>query len=271
MSGPTLVASDLDRTLIYSRNAMNLSVGDTPDLTCVEIYGDQPFSFMTAKAAEVVAELPSVAMLVPVTTRTPTQLARVTLPGPVPEFAVAANGGALIVDGMRDPVWDKKVAARLLEVAPLAQVAGHLAQVSRPAWTTSLRDADGLFCYAVVNRSLLPAGFVDETRSWAAERGWVTSLQGRKLYLMPSSLTKAAAVVAIADRAGAGLILAAGDSLLDRDLLECAHLSIRPRHGELFETGWHNASVLTAQSGIRAGEEIARWFMAQSHRARCRA
>ncbi|MCW2526120.1 MAG: putative superfamily hydrolase, partial [Pseudonocardiales bacterium] len=267
MSGPpptpVVVATDLDRTLIYSRNAMGLPLGDPTDLTCVEIYADQPFSFITTAAAQVIADLHVVSTFVPVTTRTPAQLARVTLPGPTPEFAVAANGGALIIDGVRDLLWDKQVAARLREVAPLLEVAGYLGQVCRPEWTSNLRDADGLFCYAVVDRSVLPNEFVDETRSWAAGRGWITSLQGRKLYLMPSSLTKAGAVLAIADRVGAEMILAAGDSLLDRDLLECAHFSIRPRHGELFESGWQNASVMTSQSGIRAGEEIARWFMAE--------
>jgi hypothetical protein len=192
--------------------------------------------------------------LVAVTTRTPAQLERVNLPGRPPPFAVAANGGFLYVDGELDVGWTATVRRRVSEVTSLAEVWVQLSAVCRPEWTLSLRNAEDLFCYAVVNRDAMPAH----------DRGWSTSLQGRKLYWLPRPLTKSGAVLEIADRLGAGTILAAGDSLLDIDLLQVATRGIHPAHGEIAESGWSAPHVVsTGSTGARAGEDICRWFVAE--------
>ncbi|MEO9221023.1 MAG: HAD family hydrolase, partial [Mycobacteriaceae bacterium] len=56
-------------------------------------------------------------------------------------------------------------------------------------------------------------------------------------------------------------MFAAGDSLLDTDLLRAADAAIRPRHGELHDTGWTVPHLrVTRASGVRAGAEIVRWL-----------
>lgn len=256
-----LVASDLDRTLIYSTKALRLH-GEQPPVVCVEVHDGKEVSFMTAAAAQRLVVLAAAVTLVPVTTRVPDQFQRVTLPGPTPPYAVAANGGVLYVDGVPDATWSMSVARTLAGTFPLAAVWEHAGQVCRPEWTTKLRNAAGLFCYAVVHRDRLPDGFVEELSAWAVERGWRVSLQGRKLYCVPKSLTKSAAVAEVANRSGADLVLAAGDSLLDIDLLSSADFGIHPRHGELHETAWSAPHVTqTAEVGVCAGEEIIEWFV----------
>lgn len=258
-----LVASDLDRTLIYSRKAMALGRPDDPAV-CVEVHDGKEASFLTAAAAKLLTDVAEGAALVPVTTRIAEQYARVRLPGPPPRHAIAANGGLLLVDGVPDRAWGRQVARNLREHAPLAQVWDHVADVCSPEWTSKLRNAAGLFCYAVVQPARLPEGFVDDVTAWAAQRGWRTSLQCRKLYWVPASLTKGAAVAEVASRIGAGTVVAAGDSLLDIDLLLAADRGIHPRHGELFESGWSAPHVTrTAGAGLQAGEEIAAWFLTQ--------
>jgi hypothetical protein len=60
-------------------------------------------------------------------------------------------------------------------------------------------------------------------------------------------------------RTGATAVLAAGDSLLDADLLEMADLAVRPAHGELHEIGWRRPHLeVTDASGVLAGEDIVR-------------
>lgn len=263
-----LVASDLDRTLIYSRRAMALGTLDdgpqTADPVCVEMHDGRRVSFMSAAAATGLAGVAGRAHLVPVTTRIADQYARVRLPGPPPRHAIAANGGLLLVDGVADRAWSRRVAAALRASAPLAQVWEHAGQVCSPAWTSKLRNAAGLFCYAVVQPGRLPPAFLDDVTAWAAARGWRTSLQGRKLYWVPESLTKSAAVAEVAARVGAERVLAAGDSLLDVDLLLAADRGIHPRHGELFDSGWTAPHVeRTAAAGLRAGEQIVDWFRTQ--------
>ncbi len=257
-----LVATDLDRTLIYSTKASQLGA-TSPQVVCVEVHDGKPASFMTEVAAQAVIALAAACTLVPATTRVPAQFERVTLPGPAPKYAIAANGGMLYVDGALDQTWSAGVVRELAGGFPLADVWEQAGHVCRPEWTIKLRNAAELFCYAVVHPNRLPEGFVSDVSGWAAERGWRISLQGRKLYWVPEALTKSAAVAEVARRIGADVVLAAGDSLLDTDLLLAADLGVHPRHGELYETGWSAPNVVqTAAAGVCAGEEIVAWFAA---------
>lgn len=261
-----MVASDLDRTLIYSTGALQLAMpdADAPRLLCVEVYDNKPLSYLTETAAGLLEELGRTTVFVPTTTRTREQYHRISLPGPAPAYAVVANGGHILVDGESDPGWHAGVLDRIAgECAPLAEVRAHLAAVSDPAWLLKDRVAEDLFAYLVVERSKLPEGWIEELVEWAGPRGWTVSLQGRKIYAVPGPLTKSAAVREVARRAGAGLTLSAGDSLLDADLLLSTDLAWRPGHGELADTGWSTGGVVALQEqGVLAGEEILRRFLA---------
>ncbi|MFJ2176238.1 HAD family hydrolase [Streptomyces sp. NPDC087851] len=259
---PVLVASDLDRTLIYSAAALQLPMPDAraPRLLCVEVYESRPLSYLTETAAALLDRLARTTVFVPTTTRTREQYGRIHLPGPAPKFAICANGGHLLVDGVSDPRWQAEVAERLAaECAPLAEVRAHLNATADPAWLLKERVAEDLFAYLVVDRALLPEGWVKELADWAGERGWTVSLQGRKIYAVPRPLTKSAAMREVARRSGAGLTLAAGDSLLDADLLLAADRAWRPGHGELADANWRAPHVdVLPHTGVAAGEEILR-------------
>lgn len=254
----TTVCVDLDRTLIYSAAALDLADGDEPALRCVETYRDAPLSYLTETAAALLTALCAVATVVATTTRTREQLARVRLPGGPARFAIAANGGHLLVDGEPDRTWAAAVAERSRACAPLAEVHDHL--VASLAGSR-VRVADDLFAYAVVDRCALPAGSIDELSTWCRARGWRVSVQGRKVYAVPRPLTKAAAAIEVRNRVG-GLLLAAGDSLLDADLLDAADAAIRPAHGELADAGFTRDHLsVTAATGVRAGEEVLTWLI----------
>jgi hypothetical protein len=258
------VAADLDQTLIYSlRAAGPRSEADVDGLDCVEHYEGRPLSFVTRRGAGLLAELSAAAVFVPATTRTRAQLARVRLPGPPPAYSVAANGGFVLVDGRPDLSWTRALTAALaVNCATLDEVRGHLTDVLREEFTTAVRCAEDLFLYAVVIRERVPEGVVDALHAWAGPRGWGVSLQGRKLYLVPHGLTKSAAVREVARRTDAVAVLAAGDSLLDRGLLEGADAAVRPAHGELHAQGWAPPHVaVTRSSGPAAGEEILDWLL----------
>lgn len=259
-----LCATDLDRTLIYSRGALAAHGDMGRRLIPVERHEHKDASWMAADAAATFAGLAERALVVPVTTRTPEQWHRVRLPGPPSPYVITANGGVLLVNGRVDHSWDATVAAELARAAPLAEIWAHVSQVCRPDWTVKLRNARGMFCYAVLHRKRVPAGFIAEAAGWAEQRGWQLSLQGRKLYWVPRSLTKSAAVTEVARRAECSIVVAAGDSLLDVDLLESADRAIAARHGELVASGWQAPHVaVTSKSGVQAGAEIVEWFAAQ--------
>ena len=266
-----LVGSDLDRTLIYSPRALALDMSDetAPRLLAVEVHNGKPLSFMTEHCAELLAELIGAAEFVPVTTRTRAQYQRVHLPGPVPgwapRYAICANGGRLLVDGLTDEDWTAHIASTLAtSCAPLDEIVHHLALAADPEWTLKRRVAEELFAYLVVERELLPEGWVGELTGWADERGYTVSLQGRKIYLVPQPLTKSAALAEVERRTGASTVLTAGDSLLDAELLLAADAGFRPGHGELADTGWTAPGVTALpQVGVAAGEEIVRRLLAR--------
>ncbi|MBV6695992.1 HAD family hydrolase [Kitasatospora aureofaciens] len=266
-----LVVSDLDRTLIYSNPALALDVPDrlAPRLLSVEVYEGRAHSFLTEQAAAMLADLAREAWLVPATTRTVAQYERVNLPGPtpgwVPPYAICGNGGQLLVDGVPDRDWRAGITARLAaSSAPLAEVVEHLARSADPEWTRARRVADELFAYLVVERAQVPDGWLDDLTGWCAERGWTVSLQGRKVYAVPAHLRKSAALAEVVRRTGASTVLAAGDSLLDADLLLAADAAWRPGHGELADRGWTAPGVTALEEvGVAAGEEIVRRFLAR--------
>lgn len=259
----TVVCLDLDRTVIYSAAALDLRMPDAeaPRLLCVEIYRGAPLSFLTEAAVDTLHALRDVATVVPTTTRTPEQLARVQLPGPPARFAIAANGGQLLVDGVPDPDWAATVRQRLDGCAPLAEVEAEL-RARGGTFVLNLRTASELFAYAVVDRAALPEGWVAELGTWCAPRGWTVSLQGRKVYAVPRPLTKSAAAAEVLARVGGGPLLAAGDSLLDADLLAAADAAIRPAHGELADADFRpDGLAVTRATGVLAGEELLVWLL----------
>ncbi len=279
MSGcRVLVCADLDRTLIYSPSALGLTGADetAPRLLCVEVYRSQPLSFITERAGRLIRRLAREAVLVPTTTRTPEQLARVHLPGldpgdPTatggPRYAIASNGGQLLVDGVPDPDWAGQVAARVGECAAVPEVFAYFDKVSGP-FVHSLRVAGDLFVYAVVDRAALPPTWESQLREFCAARGWGVSVQGRKVYAVPLPLTKQSAMREVASRTGADLTLAAGDSLLDRELLEAADAAVRPVEGELAVAAWSRPGLhVTASPGVLGGEEVVEWLLQQVRRS----
>lgn len=260
-----LVCTDLDRTVIYSAAALALTGPDVdaPRLLCVEVYQQAPLSFVTETAAVTLVELAAATTLVPTTTRTPEQYLRVHLPGPPARFAITANGGRLLVDGVVDGDWSAHVAGLVAESAPLEEVRARLGGAGE--FLLRLRTAEDLFAYAVVDRAAVSAAWVQELTGWCGERGWGVSVQGRKIYCVPDGLRKSTAAREVARRTGSTTMLAAGDSLLDTDLLLAADAAVRPAHGELHDAGFTADHVeVTRASGVLAGEELVAWLLARA-------
>lgn len=259
-----LVAVDLDQTVVFSER----SAGEAGPSVVVEHLDGAPLSSMTVGAHAAYAALAARVRVVPVTTRTVAQYARIRLPAPAPH-AVCANGGVLLVDGARDADWDAWVRDLLRAAAPVDEVRAVLDRDAGQPWVRLVRTAEDLFAYLVAqSREAFPDGWLDGLAAELEPRGWTVSVQGRKAYAVPAGLTKAAAVARLRDLLGADRVLAAGDSLLDAPLLELGLASggaVRPAHGELHELGWAPPGLhVTAASGARAGEELLGWLAARA-------
>ena len=253
-----LVACDLDQTLIYSRRAFRTAGRPDPELRIVEFLDGKPVSYMTEAAAAGLQELALLAPVVPVTTRTLAQYRRIEL-GFAPEYAIAANGGQLLVDGIADPDWEAGVRARLASsgraLAEVRVLADAVSSAGEP-WVRTIRDADGFFLYLVATeRAAIPE--LSDLSGQLETMGWTLSVQGRKVYLVPAALTKEAAIAEVVRRTGAARLLAAGDSLLDLGMLHAADVAVRPAHGELHDQGVAFPHLaVSRRSGVLGGEEI---------------
>lgn len=261
-----LVATDLDRTMIYSRAAFRAA---EVEAVCVEYLDGAPLSYMTTTAENLLRDLALTAVVVPTTTRTIEQFQRIRLPGEPWRYAITSNGGNILVDGVPDLRWRETIDAAVhVDGASLTQVAHALRARIDDTWVTKFRFADDLFCYLVVDPTAVPAGFLAAWDDWCRPRGWSASQQGRKIYTMPMAVCKSRAVAEIRERLiGEGALdpaattLAAGDGALDAEMLAAVDAAIRPRHGELEQLGWTCPGLtVTDADGIVAGEEILAWF-----------
>lgn len=266
-SPSVMVACDLDQTLIYSANSMALKCPDSsaPALVVAEVYEGAPLSFMTRTAWAALERLVEEAIFVPITTRTVQQFRRVNIPGRDKGYAVTTNGAALLHNGVPDPGWAQHIQTSVAaNCAPLEEVHDRLLGPSKPAAVLRGRVAEDTFVYSIVKRDELSADYLEELTGWCQQQGWTTSLQGRKLYCVPSPVTKEAALAEVRRRHPVDRLVAAGDSKLDAGILQLADSAIRPAHGELDKAAYQLPHLkVTSSSGIMAGEEILQFATSQ--------
>lgn len=201
-----MVASDLDRTLIYSTNALQLTMpdADAPRLLCVETYGSKPLSYVTETAAALLEELGRTTVFVPTTTRTRE---------PVPPHQPPRTGARLRGRRQRRAhPRGRRVRPRVARGSP----GPHRRRV-RPAHrgprpprrrlrTRLAAEGPGRRGpLRIPRRRTLPAPrkLGEGTGRLGRPARLDRLLQGRKIYAVPRPLTKSAAVREVARRTGA--------------------------------------------------------------------
>ena len=82
-------------------------------------------------------------------------------------------------------------------------------------------------------------------------------LHGRKLYILPVQLNKAIAVAHLQNYVDYDVHVAAGDSLMDYDMLVQADIGYSPRHGEIFDKQKNDSNVIwLKEQGATSTEEL---------------
>ncbi len=257
-----IYASDLDRTLIYSLSAIGVPE-DSPGLVPAEIIEGRTVSYISQQTLDQLKKLTSSIIFMPVTTRTIQQYKRINLfqETIIPEYAITSNGGNILHRGVVDKDWRASV-GRLVErgSATAEEVKVLVRSVVREEWMISERYCDELFYTFVVHRDLLPMDEITHLADRLYGLGWKVSLQGRKLYVVPVAVNKSDAIIHVRRTVHSEPMVASGDSLLDKGLLDSADYCIAPCHGEIFaeqQSGLVELNYLfTERSGVFAGDEI---------------
>ncbi|ALP35931.1 hydrolase [Paenibacillus sp. IHB B 3084] len=257
-----IYASDLDQTLIYSKRSLGVPL-ESPGLLPAEQIDGATSAFISEQALQLLKTLPEDVMFMPVTTRTIEQYRRITVfqTELAPAYAVTSNGGNIIVGGEVDREWNRRIHKQVQRDGAHAEEARQVfGQVLHEDWVVNERFCDELFYAFVIERDRMPLEQVLEKARIMREMGWEVSIQGRKVYLVPAAVNKQAAVEHIRNLTNGGAVVASGDSLLDRCLLDYADYAIAPRHGELYREQLRDKLEVnyrfTEVSGVYAADEI---------------
>lgn len=233
MSERTVVFTDLDGTLIFSVGKKRPG-----DILC-EIKDGREISCITPRQAELLPGLE----IIPVTTRSVEQYRRINIPGFTPEYALADNGGTLLVGGVPDPEWTRGS----LELA--AECGAELSECRRVLEQDAFRSfeirmVDGLFLFT---KSDDPESTLAMLEKAAGERVLCYAV-GAKVYALPAKLCKGSAAKRLAERIAPGCrIVCAGDSAMDIPLLNIADTAVFPEDMQQY--------TITAKERVTAPRE----------------
>ena len=260
-----VVAADLDGTVVVNSRTVDAREA----VVVMDSYASSS-SVMSSRAAGLVEGLVGEQLLLPATTRTRAEYERMRWPGGLrPRVAVVANGAEILVEGVALPEWKASVTRALRDVDWDANEAARLLGAIAATTDVSVRSADGWFSVGVVRHaSVMTRESIGYLESLVAPRGWVVSVQGRKVYLLPQGLTKQSALRHVVSRLGINVACSIGDSALDRGMLVQFGPAARPAFGELAAAEWlvEGVLVVDGDSPIRAAENLVLWA-SQSVRA----
>lgn len=217
----TLLACDLDNTLIYSRR--NRREGDQ----CIEYIHEEPQGFISRKTVEGLRKINSSAHFVPITTRSVEQYLRIQWPeGCKPMYAITTNGAILLKnekvveewryasERMVDPLMNEIERLRLLCIAQERFI--------------RCRVVDGMYLFAYAKDGV-------DVALCQREYQEMTELQviasGRKIYFFPPMFHKGEAVRRFRSVEQFDRVFSAGDSIIDVPMLQSAQCAMIPNQG----------------------------------------
>lgn len=256
-----IFASDLDRTLIYSKKFITEDIQGVHNIKNIEIYNEEEISFVTEEGIVKLKNIAEKILFVPVTTRTVEQFNRIRFDEHLIDFkyVITSNGGNIIVDGSVDNEYNAKIKREILEGFSIEKMeALFKKELYDEEWVLKYRVADEVFFYCVIDESKAP---IEKILAFGKEKvepnNWRLVKNGRKVYFIPNCVSKGTALKEVSRRIKDNEIISAGDSVLDLDMLEVSNHFLIPRHGELFEHNVVDDRVIhTEKEGLLAGLEI---------------
>lgn len=211
---------DLDNTMIYSYKH---DIGS--DKMDVELYNGRNISFITKKTHKMLLELKDKVLIVPTTTRTVEQYKRINLNIGNIKYALTCNGGVLLVNGLEDENWYKE-SCRLVKcsIESMLKAISILEIDKRRIF--EVRFIKELFVFTKCDE---PENVVNELREVLDENLVNVFNNGKKIYVVPNTLSKGMAIKRFGEYIDAEKIIAAGDSEFDMSMIKEADVGIAPK------------------------------------------
>ena len=211
--------TDLDNTMIYSYKH---DIGSNK--RCAEIYQGREVSFVTERTDKLLKAVNDTVVLVPTTTRTMEQYVRIDLGYGTPHYALACNGGVLVVNGVEDEGWYKESFERVENCQCELAEAEEVLECDENR-TFEIRNIRDLFIFT---KSSEPQRSVEKLQNSLNTELMDVFYNGVKVYAVPKGLSKGIAVRRFKEKLGADTVIAAGDSEFDLSMLNAADIAIAP-------------------------------------------
>jgi len=264
-----IFASDLDSTLIYSSKHCTL-INET-HLIPVDFYNDRMCSFITKPMQGLLEHINESMLFVPVTTRSPVQYKRIKYIYDVikPKYAVVANGGIILKNGVELTDWSDISLNKIKEVVSTNDMIKLCSFFLESDIVKTYKTCEDLFIYSILDEEKMASSILSGEmdidyfkvlRSFCKEYNYSVSKQGKKVYIVPFCINKYDPINYIKQLENITVLVSAGDSLLDYPLIKHSDYGIIPSHGELLRNlpakKFDDTVYITKESGIFAGPEI---------------
>lgn len=240
-----ILASDLDRTLIYSRHFLKDRVEGH---FCVEVIKEEDFSFITQEAKEKLDNILNSKFaknFIPCTTRSINQFKRINIFNQFP-YAVTTNGGTILVNGEPSSEWNLEIQKNKKKLSvSYENMRKLILSLYNNYFTQEFKLVDEIFYYTKVHsrptESQEIKEMLEDLTKTLKNTGWTYTLQGLKLYIIPEYVTKENALDYLINKFFnlKTFVITSGDGNLDIGLIHYGDLSYIPEnshaHKELVE------------------------------------
>lgn len=261
------LATDLDRTIIFSYKFLTSYGKSIEDYTCVETYNNKPLSFIPKSSYKYLSNLLKTEdkyLFIPTTTRSIKQFKRINL---IPEFPIAIvdNGGTILYKGKPIKEWTNYI--KSLEKR-LRYSYNEIYDMFRDSdlYEKKPKFVDDLFLFIKlkdVKKSII-SKFLYKVQKKLKNTDWEYTLQGLKLYILPKYICKENAVEYVSNYLLPeynNIILTSGDGKLDIGLIEYGDISFIPKHSEAYK-------ILESDKNLRKGSLVIKGFYKKNYVSR---
>lgn len=249
-----IFATDLDRTLIYAERFLASYEKETRS---IEIFKEKPISYISVKALALLKELDKVATVIPITTRNREQYERISIWREYikPRIYVVNNGGTIFIEGKEDSIWNAKIKKQLSELTFSYEEALSLFLSLYKGPVELYKKSDELIWLVLSDKNQIDWEAVRAFQRHVEKQGWKIDVNGRKIYLYPACISKWEALHYIKMNYLDEEVVAAGDSLLDAEMIHQAEFGVVPKDA-VIEAECEENIYRTNQGGLGAAEDI---------------
>lgn len=249
-----IFATDLDRTLIYS----NQFLEDFPeDVLNIEVYQEKPISYISKRALVLLQLLDEKATIIPITTRNVEQYHRIDVFRKYvkPTLYVVNNGGTIFFEGKEDQEWSAFIKEQLMRLSVSYEETLQIFLSLYKGPVERYKKSDELIWLVLGDEQHIDWQGIKAYEERMADSGWKVDVSGRKIYLYPACVNKWSALEYIKAKYIKDLVLAAGDSLFDYEMVHKADLGAVPKKSWI-EAECEDQIYITQQEGLAAAEDL---------------